>query len=338
MNHIPPVWVLLDDKPGHANQALGVAEALGVPFVTKQLEYNKLSVLPQRVLKAGVWSLTAACRASLMQPWPEIVIAAGRRSVPVARYIKQQAAKHHEHCRHVQLMWPGDPCGDMDLIATPQHDAAKITATHKNVLLTLGAPHRLTQQRLLQQAIAWRDAMPAGSRPKIAVMIGGNAKSIRYKRAHWKQFFSQLYDIATGADAELIITTSRRTGAKVERLIHSFMQQGVLCQLLPWTQDPQHNPYPAMLALCDAMIVTGDSVSMCSEACSIGKPVFIFAPQGVYPEKHSIFHQQLFQGGYARLMERPQVKAMVEIILHSTEHSPPRLNVAAEIATSIRQL
>src|SRR5262249_1170230 len=36
------------------------------------------------------------------------------------------------------------------------------------------------------------------------------------------------------------------------------------------------NPYLAFLGLADAIIVTGDSISMLAEACATGKPVHIF--------------------------------------------------------------
>ena len=39
--------------------------------------------------------------------------------------------------------------------------------------------------------------------------------------------------------------------------------------------NDQPNPYPGILAIADAVIVTSDSVNMASEAASTGKPVLI---------------------------------------------------------------
>jgi hypothetical protein len=33
----PRVWLLLDDRPGHTTQVVGLAEALGWPYETKEL-------------------------------------------------------------------------------------------------------------------------------------------------------------------------------------------------------------------------------------------------------------------------------------------------------------
>ncbi len=53
------IWVLADDRPGNANQALGVAEALGLPFTVKSLAYNRLGRLPNFVLGASLVHLRA---------------------------------------------------------------------------------------------------------------------------------------------------------------------------------------------------------------------------------------------------------------------------------------
>ena len=41
------------------------------------------------------------------------------------------------------------------------------------------------------------------------------------------------------------------------------------------TANDQPNPYPGILAMADAVIVTSDSINMASEAASTGKPVLI---------------------------------------------------------------
>ena len=57
------VWVLSDDRAGHANQALGVAEALGLSFAVKPLAYTPLARLPNRLLGATMAHLAAAALA-----------------------------------------------------------------------------------------------------------------------------------------------------------------------------------------------------------------------------------------------------------------------------------
>src|SRR5581483_2108548 len=43
-----------------------------------------------------------------------------------------------------------------------------------------------------------------------------------------------------------------------------------------WRPADPDNPYFGYLAVADAFIVTGDSMSMLAEACSTGRPVHVF--------------------------------------------------------------
>ena len=74
------VWVLTDNRPGTATQALAVAEHLGRPFVEKRLTYDGLARLPNILRGASLVGVDDATRASLAAPWPDVVIGAGRRA------------------------------------------------------------------------------------------------------------------------------------------------------------------------------------------------------------------------------------------------------------------
>src|SRR5262249_32283033 len=89
----PLIWVLADDRAGNVAQTLGVAEALGRPFVTKTLRYTRLAKLHSLLMGASRLGLNAESRAMLKAPWPDLVIAAGRRTAPVARWIKRKSPK-----------------------------------------------------------------------------------------------------------------------------------------------------------------------------------------------------------------------------------------------------
>ena len=80
----PLIWVLLDERPGTGNQALGVAEALGRPYVIKDLRYGPIARLPNLLLGASLRVLTADSRTNISPPWPDVVISAGRRAASVA--------------------------------------------------------------------------------------------------------------------------------------------------------------------------------------------------------------------------------------------------------------
>ena len=45
------VWLIVDDKPGNANQAISIARAMGVDYQIKHLKYN-FKRLCQKFLKS----------------------------------------------------------------------------------------------------------------------------------------------------------------------------------------------------------------------------------------------------------------------------------------------
>ena len=49
----PLIWVLRDERPGTGNQVLGVAEALGRPYLIKDLHYGPMARLPNMLLGAS---------------------------------------------------------------------------------------------------------------------------------------------------------------------------------------------------------------------------------------------------------------------------------------------
>ncbi|MGB1877529.1 MAG: ELM1/GtrOC1 family putative glycosyltransferase, partial [Rhodospirillaceae bacterium] len=85
------VWALTDDRPGNNAQVLGVAQATDWPIEERAIRYTAWGRLPNLLRGASLVGLTDDSCTGLVAPWPDVVIAAGRRSAPVARWIKRQS-------------------------------------------------------------------------------------------------------------------------------------------------------------------------------------------------------------------------------------------------------
>ena len=312
------VWVLADDRTGNANQALGVAEALGFPFEVKRIEYNRWGRLPSVVCASSLLGVQRSYRAAFKPPWPDIVIAAGRRTVPVARHIKRA---NLGHSFLVHIMWPGWPTGDLNLLAVPEHD---FVPERDNVIHTVGAPHRVTAALLAQDASVWRKRLAHLPRPYIGVLVGGTAGKKVFDVASASMLGQRISQLARDCGGTLLVTTSRRTGVDAsEALISAIDAPNYVHRFTSY--DPE-NPFFAFLGLSDAVVVTGDSTSMCSEACATGRPVYIFAPPEDTAAKHRYLHQCLYTLGYARPLTG-----------EFANWSYPPLNAADRIAQAIRE-
>ncbi|MDP6352515.1 MAG: mitochondrial fission ELM1 family protein [Alphaproteobacteria bacterium] len=315
------VWVLADDRVGNMNQCLGVAEALAAPYQVKQLEYNRFARLPNILLGASLVHIRAPFAATIAPPWPAVVIAAGRRTVPVARVIKRRAGGR---TFLVQTMWPGPPAADLDLIATPEHDSIRDRA---NMIRTIGAPHRVTAARLSAESDKWCDRLAGVRHPRIALVVGGDTRKYRFSRALAADLARLASNLALRLGGALMVTTSRRTRPDARRALLDNIAAEASCFV--WTREAQDNPYLAYLALGDAIIVTGDSTSMCTEACATGRPVYIHAPPDHTAAKHKRLHDRLYALGCAR-----PLKSAIEAGELADWRYPP-LDDAAKIGAEI---
>jgi len=102
-----------------------------------------------------------------------------------------------------------------------------------------------------------------------------------------------------GFAGSVLATTSRRTGDAASEALAARLS-GVPHRLFRWG-DTEPNPYRGFLAWADAVVATGDSVSMLSEALATTGPVFIADPGGLGP-RHRALHTSLYAAGQARPM------------------------------------
>lgn len=315
------VWLLIDDRAGNKSQVLGVARALGLPFEIKNIEYTAAAALPNYMLMASFSMLTQSSRVNLAAPWPDIVIAAGRRTAPVARRIKD-LSKGKSFL--VQVMHPGSSGEeDFSLIAVPRHDGM---GEAENRFTMTGAPHGVTPESLTEANQVWGGKFDHLPKPHVALIVGGDTKRKKFTPDMARELGERAAKLTKDAGGSLLVTTSRRstpqaTAALVEAL------GDVPANVFQWG-DEGDNPYMGYLAQADHIIVTGDSVSMCSEACAIGCPVYIFAPKKLTVHKHGKLHKDLYAKGYARPLEEAQS-------LEAWTHEP--LNAAYEVADEIRR-
>lgn len=281
----PPVWVLADPRAGTAAQALGIAERLGVPFRTVPLEWGGLGRV--RWLWPTLAGLAPAARAAFRPPWPGLVVSAGRRSAPVALWLGRRGV------RTVHCMLPGFGAGRFDLLVLGRHDDPP---ERPGILPILGATHRLSPARLAAARQEWA-ALAELPAPRVALLVGGKVRAEGMEPA----IAAALGRRVAGFAGSVLATTSRRTGAPAAEALAQSLH-AVPHRLFRWG-DAGPNPYHGFLAWADAVVVTGDSVSMLSEALATPGPVFIADPGGLSPRQRAL-HGSLYAAGQARPLDR----------------------------------
>jgi len=307
LNRENSIWLLLDDRDGNCSQVLGIEQALNIKCIKKKFQYNFLSRLPNIFLQNTIAHIKFSDRKQFKAPWPKVIIGCGRKSAPIGLWIKKQS---NNYSKYIQIMWPSYPYKNIDLVFTPYHDEIK---NKNNVIEILTAPNIFNEKLIYESYNKWNNKFGALVSPKISVIIGGDTKKHKLSINHIKVLFKNINNILIDKGS-VMISSSRRTSK--ESLIQIKKEiKDLKFKTIFWdVKDNTPNPYRGFLAHADLIIVTGDSVSICSEVCSAGKPLLIYAPKDITINKHNKFHKLLIEKGIAKYLDDFKIKDLNNFI------------------------
>ena len=265
----PKVWILLADRAGGNGQLIRLAEALGWPYERKAMAYNWLNRCPNILLGPTLASARRPSADQLQPPWPDLVIGASRRGVPVARWIRQQSGGRTKLVHLLHAMAPLDLFDRV--ITTPQYRLPP----RSNVLHLSAALNRIDGERLTTAGATWAPRLSGLPRPFTALFVGGNSATYRFDPETAGRLGASASAAVAAAGGTLLVSTSPRTPAAAAAAV----VKAITCRnfIYRWRAGDLDNPYHAFLALADRFIVTADSASLLVEACLMGKPVEVFS-------------------------------------------------------------
>lgn len=290
----PMVWVLAEDRAGNNSQSLGLAEALGWPYELKHVQFTVLARLPNRLLGASRLGILSGRSAALTPPWPDLLIATGRRLAPVARWVRKHS---RGRTRLVHLGRKGGHVADhFDLVVTCKHFHLP---PHPRRIETIAPLNPVIRDRLSQVAERWLNLFGQAPRPHIVLLVGGHSPLCRLDPETARRLGEDVSAFAQAAGGTVHAVTSRRTGIKAtEALRRGLGESSCVC---PWQPGQSENPYWGYLATADVIVVTGESESMLAETAACGKPVYIYA----LPARLSGLGNRLREWVLARAHARP---------------------------------
>lgn len=285
----PLVWIVDSAYTGELNARLGVAERLGYGY----------EMIPLPNGDAGAYAKLLenrygdACRNGE----PRLLILLSGTGEDTAGPIADIRDLFRGRLMNVYLasILPDelDPrLLEYDLIASPQLSGV-------NVVTTVGVAHKITD-RLLDRAFhRHRDLFAGLARPLVALLLGGNTRyCFGFDEDHARGLGRRVAGIVAALGGSLVVTNSRRTP---EDALAALLDEvsGLDCRFFDWQQnDPDF--YPAVLAHGDVFVVTGDSVSMCSEASHTGKSVLVDINDGATEIYHRNIIGELIAHGAAK--------------------------------------
>lgn len=260
---MPTLRILADGRAGHEAQTLGIAETLGfepdIRRVSPRLLFAALAPFgPSDPRDAAAYA----------PPYPDIALAAGRRTIPALRRLKR-ASEGRTFTVYVNA--PATGLHTADLIVAPRHDGL----AGANVIAPLTPANRITPALLASLRAAPDPRLDALPRPRVALLVGGDSKHGRYRLRHIAEL-DHIVGSLLASGHSVMATASRRTPEPVREAL----RQGLAAPGGFFWDGAGADPYLSMLASADSIVVTGDSVSMVGEAVATGAPVHVVAALG----------------------------------------------------------
>jgi uncharacterized protein len=305
------VWAVTTGEAGMRAQALGLAEALDLPFEERRIRLRRpWSWLPGHYCPFPLAGIDPA-HDPLAPPWPDILITCGRRSTAVSMAIRKRSKGR---TLTVHLQNPQTPLSAFDLVVAHPHDGI----AGENVLLVETTIHRVTSDKLAQARNDFAPAFDAYPSPRLGVLLGGRTRKGGFGDSDIAVLLAGLNaHLETGGS--LLITPSRRTEECVVAALRQRFADNP--RVLLWDGTGE-NPYFGILSLSDRLVVTADSTSMVSEALGTGSPVDLIPLEGL-GRRHKLFLERLESLGHVARFGAG----------HSAQR-PPRLPDAATLAAA----
>ncbi len=290
------VVVLSDGRAGHLHQSMAVVEAMrrrraqdgvGDRIFCEELVIQYKNSFMRSLMRAvsivtrgqlpfrTLWLKAALTRVSykrMRRVYADVVISCGSSLQDVNIWIKKE-----NKAKSVLIMKPSVSQDLFDAIILPQHDKV---LSGERIFVTEGALSAIRQedlskesQKLNSELVLDRYSM------KIGLLVGGDTTKIQFQPALFEKWMQSLQQFCVQKSAAVIATSSRRTPIWAEQVMKNhFLDKAVCPYLIIANEANREGGVSAILGLCDWVIVTGESMSMVSEAVMAGKPVLVVNP------------------------------------------------------------
>lgn len=277
------VLVLDDGKAGHLNQSLAVARQIqkarltqnyiesDTRIVVKSFKYkskfsrallsfcsNFAGWRSQGSMRCMRFCLEKESYDSLMKQYADFIVSCGSAAAPVNIYMAKE-----NNARNITIMKPDTflKRNKFDLVIMPKHDNPP---KKKNILATTLAPNLIN-----------RSAGIKGGNV-LGLLLGGDNPEFILSKETAGRIVDAALDFCRTTGAQLVVTTSRRTNAEAESVVKNKLKNNPQCKLLVIANE--NNPEGTVAGILDMskiVVVSGESVSMISEAVASGKKTVV---------------------------------------------------------------
>jgi len=328
------ILILTDGKTGHLRQAQAVAKiikvVLGQADKTAEIETIEIKFRNNFAKKAIVYSSCLAgkyrCQAclwclktflqediykSLIGIKPDIIISCGSSVAPINYVLSRENL-----AKSIVILRPSIlSVRRFDLVIMPKHDKPP---NRKNIVVTEGALNLIDEDYLKEES----SKLTRSFGPKlqisglsIGLLVGGDTKGFNLEEDSLLEVIQQIKSASAKFGAKVLVTTSRRTPKRLERLVkEEFKDYPNSALLVIANENNIPEAVGGILGLSDIVICSAESISMISEAINSKKYVLVFNVPRL-SKKHKRFLQTCAKHKYIYLEQSQDLGKRVEDIM-----------------------
>jgi len=285
------VLVLTDFKIGSSKQGIDLAKKMNVNYDIINIEYNCLTFLPNFLIRSSgiIIKNKSELELSLDENY-DIIISSGRRLAVTALFIKKIFLnKFNKNIKIIQILNPDINLNKFNVVVSPIIERLD----GQNVVKILGSINNIREEIENNENIYFREEYKQNS---IGVLVGGNTKNFKYRAPDASKLCDRIDEIKKNPnnkdiskdiskDMSIVITFSRRT----PDILKNYIKNRFPLALIYDSEKSDANIYLGMLKYCKNIIVTLDSISMCSESLESNAFISIYAPNGILKGKYRRF-------------------------------------------------
>jgi len=184
----------------------------------------------------------------------------------------------------------------------------------KNVTVIEGALNLINEDYLKEQGESLKPHVEISKELVLGVLVGGDAKTFHLGKDLMQEIAGQIKMSLEKLDAELLITTSRRTSSAAECLLKEEFLNYHRCKLLIIANEKNiPEAVGGILALSKIIITSAESISMISEAVNSKKYVLVFNSPNL-SKKHRRFLNYFAKNKYIYLVDAYNLAKKIEEI------------------------
>jgi mitochondrial fission protein ELM1 len=240
--------IISDGKPGHLNQSIAFAKLMDYEYDILEISFKKkwFKSLSYILSKLNIFTFRLFdYKKSVLNHMTQYQLVVGAGS---STYYFIQTITNKYFLKSVVMMLPkGYDYSKFDYIFAQEHD----NPPNKKNIIKLPVNMSVNEPK---------GYIKKSDQKSVGIIIGGDNNVFFMQEQNIKNKLDEIF--TKYKDYKKYITTSRRTPLEIEQLIDNYEFDYKLI----YSKDPNINPIPDFIEICDELFITIDSTSMLSEA------------------------------------------------------------------------